>query len=207
MDAFKHRLMVRPASRERFSPTGAEPVCLEKEVYIMPNAQKTEALSAIKEDLKDITAMWVVDYRGLSVKEAQDLRRSIRKSGAHMTVYKNTLMRIALKDAGLPEVDDMLAGPNAFVFAKDDAAAAAKAVNDFAKDNEKLVIKGGYMEGEVVDAETVKAIASLPSREELMGKMAGLISGIARGLAVSINGVPRGLAQSIDQVAKQKPAA
>lgn len=173
----------------------------------MPNAQNKETLAKIKEDLQGVDAIWVVDYRGLTVKEAQTLRRSIREAGAHLTVYKNTLMHIALSEAGLPTMDDLLEGPSAFVFAQEDAAAAAKAIKTFAKDNDKLVIKGGMMEGVQYDAAQVEAIASLPSREELMGQLAGMLSGVARGLAVTINGVPQGLAQSIKQVAEQKPAA
>lgn len=173
----------------------------------MPNAQNKEMLVQIKEDLQDISALWIVDYRGLSVKEAQQLRRDIRSAGAHMTVYKNTLMHLALADAGLPTMEDLLEGPSAFVFAKEDPAAAAKAIKTFAKGNDNLVIKGGQMDGVQYNAEQVEAIASLPSREELMGQIAGLISGVARGLAVTINGVPQGLAQAISQVSEQKPAA
>ena len=173
----------------------------------MPNAQNKETLTKIQEDLEGVKAIWVVDYRGLTVKEAQQLRRSIREAGAHMTVYKNTLMHLALSEKGLPTMEDILEGPSAFVFASEDPAAAAKAIKTFAKDNENLVIKGGLMEGAQVDAAQVEAIASLPSHEELMGQLAGLISGVARGLAVTINGVPQGLAQSINQVAEQKPAA
>ena len=168
----------------------------------MPNAQNTEMLSNIKADLEGVSAMWVVDYRGLTVKEIQELRRSIREAGATMKVYKNTLVNIALKENDLPTLDDMLKGPNAFVFAGEDIAAAAKAVKNFAKDNDKLEIKGGLLEG----AE-VKAIASLPSREQLFGQIAGLINGFARRIAVSINEMPSGLARVVNQVAEQKDAA
>ena len=173
----------------------------------MPNAQNTEMLSSIKADLDGITAMWIVDYRGLTVKESEVLRGAIREAGASMKVYKNTLMRIALEQAELPTLDDMLKGPSAFVFAGDDVAAAAKAVKEFAKTNQNLEIKGGLMEGSAVSAAEVEAIASLPSREELIAQIAGAISGVARGLAVAINGVPRGLAQVTKAVAEQKEAA
>ena len=173
----------------------------------MPNAQNIETLAKIKEELDGVVAVWVVDYRGLTVKQAQQLRRNITEAGAHLKVYKNTLMKIALGDKELPTMDELLQGPSAFVFTNGDAAAAAKALKEFAKDNQNLVIKGGMMEGRVYDAAQVEAIASLPSREELLAKIAGAISGVARGLAVSINGVPSGLAQCIKQVAEQKPAA
>ena len=173
----------------------------------MPNAKNVATLAKIKEELEGASAVWVVDACGLTVKESQTLRRSIREAGGHMTVYKNTLMHRALADAELPTLDDVLEGPSAFVFAGDDIAATAKAVKNFAKTNETLEIKGGLMEGAAVSAAEVEAIASLPSREELYAKIAGAISGVARGLAVALNGVPSGLAQATQQVANQKEAA
>ena len=173
----------------------------------MPNVKNQETLSKIKEDLDGVSAVWVVDYCGLTVKDIQALRVAIRESGASMKVYKNTLMHIALDEAGLPTLDDILEGPSAFVFAGADVAAAAKAVKTFAKTNKNLEIKGGLMEGAQVSAAQVEAIASLPSREELLAQIAGAISGVARGLAVALNGVPSGLAQVTKAVADQKEAA
>jgi large subunit ribosomal protein L10 len=173
----------------------------------MPNAQNKETLEKIKGELENVSALWVVDYRGLTVKEAEQLRRDIREAGAHLTVYKNTLMQIALAEQEMPAIDDMLKGPSAFVFADGDPAAAAKAIKEFAKGNENLVIKGGIMDGAAYDAAQVEAIASLPSREQLIAQIAGAISGVARGLAVTINGVPSGLARCVSQIAEQKPAA
>lgn len=173
----------------------------------MPNAQNVETLAKIKDELDGVAALWVVDYRGLTVKQAQQLRREIREAGAHLKVYKNTLMGIALSDLGLPTMEDLLQGPSAFVFAEQDAAAAAKVIKEFAKGNQNLVIKGGIMDGAQYSAAEVEAIASLPSREELIAQIAGAISGVARGLAVTINGVPSGLAQCIKQISEQKPAA
>ena len=172
----------------------------------MPNVKNQETLAVIKEELSNAGAVWVVDYCGLTVKEVQELRRSVREAGASMKVYKNTLVHIALEDAELPTLDDMLNGPSAFVFAGEDVAAAAKAVKNFAKGNDKLEIKGGLMEGAQVSAAQVEAIASLPSREALLAQIAGAISGVARGLAVCVNGVPQGLAQATKAVADQKAA-
>ena len=173
----------------------------------MSNAQNQEMLTNIKADLEGASAVWVVDYRGLTVKEIQALRRSIREADAQMKVYKNTLVHLALEQCDMPSIDDLLAGPNAFVFSGSDVAASAKAVKNFAKDNENLEIKGGIMDGAVVSAAEVEAIASLPSREELIASVAGAISGVARGLATAINGIPRGLAQVTKAVADQKEAA
>ncbi len=173
----------------------------------MPNAQNVEMLSQIKQDLDGVNAVWVVDYRGLTVKESEELRRSVREAEASMKVYKNTLMRIALADLEMANMDEILSGPSAFVFSGADVAASAKALKEYAKKNEKLEIKGGIMDGAFVDATQVEAIASLPSRDQLMGQIAGAIAGLARGLAVTVGGVPSGLARAISAVAEQKNAA
>ena len=172
----------------------------------MPNKQNVETLATIKEELKDISAMWIVDYRGLTVKEIQELRRNIRESGAKMTVWKNTIMKLAMDELKLPDLGEVLTGPSAFVVAPEDPVGSAKAIRDFAKKNEALEIKGGIMDGEFVDVDGVKAVAALPSREEVYAQIASMISGVARGLATAINGVPRGIAQTVSAVAEQKPA-
>ncbi len=173
----------------------------------MPNIKNQETLVQIKSDLEQASAVWIVDYCGLSVKEIQELRVSIREAGAHMKVYKNTIMRLALQASDLPTMDDLLKGPSAFVFAGEDVAAAAKVVKEFAKANETLEIKGGLMDGAILSVAEVEAIASLPTREELYAQIAGAVSGVARGLAVALGGVPRGLAQATKAVADQKEAA
>ena len=128
----------------------------------MPNVKNQETLAKIKEELSATQAVWIVDYRGLTVKEIQELRRNVRETGAQMKVYKNTLMHLALSESDLPTMDDMLEGPSAFVFSTDDPAASAKALKNFAKSNENLSIKGGMMDGVAYDAAQVEAIASLP---------------------------------------------
>lgn len=172
----------------------------------MPNARNQEMMENIKTDLEGVSAVWVVDACGLTVKEVEGLRRTIRESGAIMKVYKNTIMQKALAELDMVNMDEILAGPSAFVFCGGDVAAAAKAVTEFAKENEKLEVKGGMMDNTFVSAEEIKAIASLPSKEVLLAQIAGAISGVARGLAVSINGIPSGLARAIQQVAGQKAA-
>lgn len=172
----------------------------------MPNVRNQEMMEAIKADLADVQAVWVVDACGLTVKETQELRRSVREAGAIMKVYKNTIMRKALAELELVNMDEILEGPSAFVFCQGDVAAAAKAITEFAKENANLQVKGGMMDGAFTTPEEVAAIASLPSKEELIAQIAGAISGVARGLAVTINGVPSGLARAIQQIADQKAA-
>ena len=172
----------------------------------MPNVRNQAMMDSIKADLEAATAVWVVDACGLTVKETEALRKAVREAGASMKVYKNTVMRIALKELDEVSMDSILEGPSAFVFCHEDVAAAAKAVTEFAKANNKLEVKGGIMDGSFFDAAQVAAIASLPSKEVLLGQIAGAISGVARSLAVCINGVPSGLARALQQLADQKAA-
>lgn len=173
----------------------------------MPSAKNTEALEQIKADLTDVQAVWVVDYRGLTVKESQELRRSIRESGAIMKVYKNTLMQIALKEMEMSEMDQVLSGPSAFIFADGDPVASAKTIRDFAKKNETLVIKGGIMDGGFVDADAVQKIASLPSREELIAKLLGSLQNPMSQIVRVLKGPAEKLARTIGAIADQKNAA
>ncbi|MBR0406064.1 MAG: 50S ribosomal protein L10 [Eggerthellaceae bacterium] len=172
----------------------------------MPNARNIEMMENIKADLDGVKAVWVVDACGLTVKEVEGLRRAVREAGAVMKVYKNTVMKKALAELDMVNMDSILEGPSAFVFCNGDVAAAAKAVTEFAKENKKLEVKGGMMDNSFVSANQVADIASLPSKEVLMAQIAGAISGVARGLAVCINGVPSGLARALQQLADQKAA-
>lgn len=173
----------------------------------MPNVQNQETLVKIKEDLNGVDAMWVVDYRGLTVKEIQQLRLNIREADASLKVYKNTLMHLALSELELPSLDAVLEGPSAFVFAGEDPVASAKALKDFAKTNPNLVIKGGMMDGAFVDAAQVEAIASLPSREELIAKLLGTINNPMGQIVRVLNGPMEAFARCVSQIAEQKPAA
>ncbi len=173
----------------------------------MPNVQNQETVVKIKEDLGAVNAVWVVDYRGLTVKEIQQLRNNIREADAGMKVYKNTLMRLALADLELPNMDAILEGPSAFVFAGEDPVASAKAIKDFAKKNKNLVIKGGLMDGMFVDAAQVEAIASLPSREELIAKLLGTVTNPMSQIVRVLNAPMESFARCVSQIAEQKPAA
>lgn len=152
----------------------------------MPNAQNVAALEQLKTDLQSASALWVVSFSGLSVKDSQTLRRSVREAGAVMKVCKNTLVRRALADLNMTNMDDILQGPSAFVFASGDAVAAAKAVKNFADENEAVVLKGGIMDGEFQDAAALEVIASLPSKDELLGQIACSLTGVASQLAIAI---------------------
>ncbi len=173
----------------------------------MPNAQNVEILENIKKDLENSCAMWVVDYRGLTVKEIQELRRGIRGADAQMKVYKNTLVRLALEQTSGPDMDAVLSGPSAFIFTGEDPVAPAKVIRDFAKKNEALEIKGGMMDGAFLDVAQVEAVASLPSREELIAKLLGTISNPLVKTVRVLNGPMESFARVLSAIASEKEAA
>ena len=173
----------------------------------MPAQYKIEKVAEIEQRIEANNGVFVVNYRGLTVKQSEDLRHKLREAGAEMKVYKNNLVRLALKNQGQPEIDDILVGPVAYVFYENEPVEAAKALKEFAtKSKGVLEIKGGISEGKAVSAEEVNAIAELPTKDQLLGQIAGLISGFARDIAVCVNGVSSGLARSIQQVSEQKAA-
>ena len=173
----------------------------------MPNAQNIETLAQIKQDLDGVNAVWVVDYCGLTVKESQELRHSVREADASMRVYKNKLMHIALEDLKMANMDEILSGPSAFIFSGADVAASAKAIKEYAKKNDKLEIKGGIMDGAFVDAEAVEKIAALPSREELIAKLLGSLQNPMVKTVRVLNGPMEAFARCVSAIADQKDAA
>ncbi len=128
---------------------------------------KQESVKAIGESVAASASVTVVSYQGLTVAEMQELRRSLEKEGATMTVYKNTLVRRALADNSQPDLGELLNGTNAFVFSKE-LSKGPKVLSKFSRYHEALVIKGGLAEGRVVDAKEMKAIAKLPDKNGLL---------------------------------------
>ncbi len=173
----------------------------------MPQQYKIDKVAEIESQIEKNAGMFVVNYNGLTVLQAQQLRAQLRETGAEMKVYKNNLVRLALKNQEQPEIDEILVGPCAYVFYETEPVEAAKALKTFAeKSKGVLEIMGGISDGNAVTADEVKAIAELPTKDQLLGQIAGLISGFARDIAVCTNGVASGLARSIQQVSEQKAA-
>ncbi len=137
----------------------------------MPTQKKIDQAAKIDELLKESAGFYVIDYRGLTVKQFGELRKNLRDADATCAVLKNNIFRMCLKNAGLPEMDELLDGPNAFVFYKSDLAAPAKAVKNMAKEVKLPELKGGYADGKVIGADEANAIADLPSREELLSTL------------------------------------
>mgnify|MGYP000087351467 FL=1 len=131
----------------------------------MPQQYKIDKVAEIESRIAENAGLFVVNYNGLTVKQAQELRHQLRECGAEMKVYKNNLVKIALKNQEQPELDEILAGPVAYVFYESEPVEAAKALKDFsAKSKGVLEIKGGISDGKAVSADDVKAIAELPPR-------------------------------------------
>ncbi|MDO4437757.1 MAG: 50S ribosomal protein L10 [Coriobacteriaceae bacterium] len=173
----------------------------------MPQQYKIDAVAEIESKVENNAGVFVVNYNGLTVLQAQQLRAQLREAGAEMKVYKNNLVRLALKNQEQPEIDDLLVGPCAYVFYENEPVEAAKALKTFSeKTKGVLEIKGGISDGAAVSADEVKAIAELPTKDQLLGQIAGLISGFARDIAVCTNGVASGLARTIQQISEQKAA-
>jgi large subunit ribosomal protein L10 len=138
---------------------------------------KVAAVDEVRERLSGSAATLLTHYRGLSVTELAELRTKLREANADYRVVKNTLTRRAADGAGMPGLVELLEGPTALVFCKEDPVAPAKALKAFAKDHPELVIRGGFLEGEVLDEAAATKLADLASKEELLGQLAGLMYG------------------------------
>ena len=142
----------------------------------MARPDKTSAVAELAEDFRTANATVLTEYRGLSVTSMKELRRALGTTTKY-SVVKNTLTKIAAKDAGVDIADDLLVGPSAVAFIKGDPIDAAKSLRDFAKENPFLVIKGGIYEGKAVTKEEIMQLANLESREVLLAKLAGAMKG------------------------------
>src|SRR3954453_17136084 len=153
----------------------------------MPNETKIERVAVLKERIQGANALLLTEYRGLTVEEITELRRSLRDVDASLAVIKNTLMQRAANDAGIAELDGLLNGPSAVAFFNGDVVAVAKKLKDASKQFPSLVIKGGYMDGAPLDAETAGALADLESREVMLSKIAGMLkSEMSRAAAMFV---------------------
>ena len=163
-----------------------------------PRPDKVAVVDEVRTKLDEADGALLTEYRGLNVPQLAELRKALRDAGSEYKVYKNTLVRIAAADAGIEIADEMLTGPTAIAFvnggadgAPGDAAAVAKALKDFAKGNDKLVLKGGVLDGVVLSADDIMALAELPSREVLLSQIAGLLQAPLAEFLSLLDAVPR----------------
>ncbi len=168
---------------------------------------KKEIVAELKQTLSSSQMALVIDYRGLTVAEITDLRNRLRPSGTVCKVTKNTLMRIAIADdQNWQPLTEFLADSSALLLVQDDFSAAIKAYQEFQKVAKKTALRGGVLEGRSLNEDQVKAIGSLPPKEQLMAQIAGAINGVATKLAVGINAVPASLARGIKAVSEKEAA-
>ncbi|AEG80897.1 MULTISPECIES: 50S ribosomal protein L10 [Corynebacterium] len=142
----------------------------------MANPKNVSSLAELKERFADTDSIVITEYRGLTVAQITELRRTLG-ADVQYSVAKNTLLKLAAKEAGVEGLDDLLSGPTAIAFIKGEAVDAAKAMKKFASNNKAFVVKGGYMDGDALNADQVNAIAELDNRETTLAKLAGAMKG------------------------------
>ncbi|MCQ1530952.1 50S ribosomal protein L10 [Lutispora saccharofermentans] len=152
---------------------------------------KQQVVNEVKEKLQKSKSVLLVDYKGINVEDVTELRKRFREAGVDYKVYKNTLFKRAAHEAGIEELNEFLEGTVGYVFGYDDVVAPAKTINQFQKDNPKtpIAVKAGFVENSFMDADAVKALGDLPSREVLIAMLLGALQGSVRNLAYMLNSI------------------
>ncbi len=176
----------------------------ESEVVRASHGAKAEKVASVQEKFKSAKLAIMTQYRGLTVAQMTRLRREIRAASGEYHVMKNTLVRRALKDTAYGSLESMLEGPNGWVFAYDDPVVLSKALVKFAEDNEKLTIKGGMFEGQLMDSAKVKVLAQMPSKPELQAKLLALMQAPASHLVRLIQEPASRLVRLLDAAGKAR---
>ncbi len=174
----------------------------------MARPDKAAAVAELVDSFQESTGAVLTDYRGLTVKQLQELRSTLGEN-AHYAVVKNTLTQIAAKEAGVAGFDDLLTGPTAIAFINGDVVEAAKGLRDFAKANPALIIKGGYLDGKTLDVSEISKIADLESREVLLAKLAGgMLASLSQAAALFQAPLAQAarVAAALQQKAEQDPS-
>ena len=169
----------------------------------MNRDQKAAVIEEVAGQIKEAEAVFAVDYRGISVPQAAELRTKLRDADASFRIVKNTLTERAADQAGAEGLKELLQGPTAMTFVRGDAAAAAKALRDFRRATQLLEFKGGWMNGEALTPEAIDAIAQLPSRDVLYGRLVGMVASPLTGLVSAMSGLIGGLARQLQAMADQ----
>ena len=169
----------------------------------MNRDEKAQAIEEIAADIEAAEAIFAVDYRGISVPQAAELRGKLREADASFRVVKNRLTKIAAEKVGEERLGDLLQGPTALTFVRGDTAQAAKAISTFTKEHEVISFKGGFMDGIDLDEEKFKSIARLPGRDVLNGQLAGVVASPLTGLVRGLGSMIQGLALQLGQIAEK----
>ncbi|MDK2821751.1 MAG: large subunit ribosomal protein [Clostridia bacterium] len=168
---------------------------------------KAQIVAELKNKLDKSIVSILTDYRGLDVAEMTKLRRKLREAGVEFKVVKNTLTKRAAHELGFEELDSYLEGPTAIAFSETDPVAPAKILNEVTRDNKTFKIKAGILEGNFIDTDKIKALADLPSREELLAKLAGGFQAPISGLVNVLAGNLRNLVYVLEAIRKKKEEA
>lgn len=169
----------------------------------MNRAEKEAAVELLATEISEAEAIFAIDYRGISVPQAAELRAKLREAETTFRVSKNRLAKLAAEKVGQEGLDEVLSGPTALAFVRGDVAQAAKTITTFARENEILTYKGGLLGDLMVDEARFKSIASLPSRDVLNGQLAGVVASPLTGLARGLGGMLSGLAIALGQIAEK----
>jgi len=169
----------------------------------MNREEKSAAIQEIAAQIEASEAIFAVDYRGISVPQARELRSKLREADASFRIVKNRLTKIAAEQAGEERLAELLQGPTALTFVRGDTAQAAKAITTFNKEHEVLTYKGGFMDATSLDELAFKSIAKLPGREVLNGQLAGVVASPLTGLVRGLGSMIQGLAIQLGQIAEQ----
>jgi len=167
---------------------------------------KEQLVAELASKLADAKASFLADYRGLDVEQVNNLRGELRKAGVEYQVVKNTLLKLAARNTGAACLEPHLQGPTAIAIAGDDPVAPAKVLAGFAKANDKFELKGAALDGKLLSIEDIKALAELPSREELLAKMLGSMGAPVSNFVGVLAAVPRSLVQVLSAIQDQKAA-
>jgi large subunit ribosomal protein L10 len=170
----------------------------------MNREQKAAAIAEIVAQIRESDAVFAVDFRGISVPQAADVRTRLRDADASFRVVKNTLTERAADEAGAEALKPLLEGPTALTFVRGDAAMAAKAIATFNRETQLLTFKGGLLDGDTLDAEQILAISRLPAREVLYGQLVGIVASPITGLARGLNALLSGVAIALNEVLGKK---
>jgi len=169
----------------------------------MNREEKSAAIQEIAAQIEESEAIFAVDYRGISVPQAAELRSKLREADASFRIVKNRLTKIAADQVGEERLAELLQGPTALTFVRGDTAQAAKAITTFNKEHEVLTYKGGFMEATSLDEVAFKSIAKLPGREVLNGQLAGVVASPLTGLVRGLGSMIQGLAIQLGQIAEK----
>ena len=170
----------------------------------MPSKKNIQQVENLKEEIKDVNAMFITDFKGLTVEELNSVRRKLESVNAKYRVVKNTLFKIAVKETEYEQLSDFMVGTNGAVFVYGDVVETCKVLNDAIKEFDAFQFKTGVVEGKIISEDNLKVLATLPPREVLLAQFLSVMLGPIRGLVTVLSGVPRNLLYALKAIEEKK---